>query len=96
MSCSAVPDHRARLETTQIENVEIELPSYLGVRRQHDLKPAVEPESIDDISSDATADAVGGFEHHHVLAGSFSEDGAEGRLQVRVSELVAVILERGG
>jgi hypothetical protein len=63
MEPTAEADQVGVLEWSEVEWAVIEEPLSLGVGGEKDLKPPVEPESIDDIGPHSAADGIGGFDN---------------------------------
>jgi hypothetical protein len=56
---------RSWVEGVHVERTEVDLTPQLGIRREQDLKPAVEPETIDDVGAHTTTHVILSFKHRY-------------------------------
>ena len=62
-------EQHARDEGPQVQRVEVEHPSRLGVGGVEQLEAAVDGDAVDDLAAYPTAHRVGRLEHHHRASG---------------------------
>ncbi len=69
MEAAVHPHQGTRLEGSQPQGGDVELPMHLGVGREQHLEAAVEAVAVDVVGADPATHPVAGLEDHHRPAG---------------------------